>query len=180
MSICFDEIGNNTNKLISSNVVGIHKYKQYEPPTSINESLQFIGSTNFCSKFINKFTVHSTHFTYFFWKIFPLNGFLKWINSLLTIKHPSQKTLNTTHPFNITVDASLIGLGAILFQHNQDNRMQILSYISRFLTTQEQKLSTYDRELGAITFALSQYELVIIGFKSLFSAITPYFNFLHP
>ena len=43
--------------------------------------------------------------------------------------------------------------------------MQIISYNSRILTTQEQKLSTYDRELCAITFALSQYEFFIIGSK---------------
>ena len=43
--------------------------------------------------------------------------------------------------------------------------MQIISYNSRILTTQEQKLSTYDTELCAITFALSQYEFIIIGSK---------------
>ena len=41
--------------------------------------------------------------------------------------------------------------------------MQGISYNSRILTTQEQKLSTYDRELCAITFALSQYDLIVIG-----------------
>ena len=43
--------------------------------------------------------------------------------------------------------------------------MQVISYNSRIFTKQEQKLSTYDRELCAITFALSQYEVIIIGFK---------------
>ena len=43
--------------------------------------------------------------------------------------------------------------------------MQIISYNSRILTTQEQKLFTYDREICAITFALSQYEFFIIGSK---------------
>ena len=43
--------------------------------------------------------------------------------------------------------------------------MQVISYNSRILTTQEQKLSTYDRELCAITFALSLYEFIVIGSK---------------
>ena len=43
--------------------------------------------------------------------------------------------------------------------------MQTISYSSRILTTKEQKLSTYDRDLCAISFALSQYELLIIGSK---------------
>ena len=40
--------------------------------------------------------------------------------------------------------------------------MQVISYHSRISTTQEQKLSTVVRELCAITFALSQYEFLII------------------
>ena len=45
--------------------------------------------------------------------------------------------LNTTHPFYITVDESLIYLGAILFQHNTNSKMQVISYNSRILATQE-------------------------------------------
>ena len=63
---------------------------------------------------------------------------------------------NTTHPFYITVDASLIGLGAILFETNTENKMQVISYNSRILTTNEQKLFIDDRELCAIMFALCQ------------------------
>ena len=46
---------------------------------------------------------------------------------------------NTTHPFFITVDASLVGLGAVLFQMNEENKMKVVSYNSRILNTQEQK-----------------------------------------
>ena len=66
----------------------------------------------------------------------------------------------------ITVDASLIDLGAVLFQPNTNNKKQVISYNSRILTTQKQKLSTYDRELCAITCDLSQNEAMIIGSKS--------------
>ena len=34
---------------------------------------------------------------------------------------------NTKHPFFITVDASLIGLGAVLFQLNEQIKMKVLS-----------------------------------------------------
>ena len=64
---------------------------------------------------------------------------------------------NTTHPFFITVDASLVGLGAVLFQMNEENKMKVISYNSRILNTQEQKLSTLDRELLAIVYALQIY-----------------------
>ena len=70
---------------------------------------------------------------------------------------------NTKHPFFITVDASLVGLGAVLFQMNETNKMKGISYNSRILNTQEQKLSTLDRELLAIVYALQIYEFLIFG-----------------
>ena len=67
----------------------------------------------------------------------------------------------TKHSFCILVDASLVGLGAVLFQMNEENEMRVHSYNSRILNTQEQKLSTLDRELLAIVFALQIYEFLI-------------------
>ena len=41
---------------------------------------------------------------------------------------------NTTHPFFITVDASLVGLGAVLFQMNKENKMKVIFITPEFLT----------------------------------------------
>ena len=41
--------------------------------------------------------------------------------------------------------------------------MRVISYNSRILNPQEQKLSTLDRELLAIVHALQIYEFLIIG-----------------
>ena len=46
---------------------------------------------------------------------------------------------------------------------NEENKMKVTSYNSRILNTQEQKLSTLDRELLAIVYALQIYEFLIIG-----------------
>ena len=70
---------------------------------------------------------------------------------------------NTKHPFFITVDASLVGLVAVLFQMNEDNEMRVISYNSRILNTQEQKLSTLDRELLAIVYELQINDFLNIG-----------------
>ena len=70
---------------------------------------------------------------------------------------------NTKHPFFNTVDASLIGLGVVLFQLNEQNKMKVISYNSRILNPQEQKLSTLYRELLGIVHALQIYEILIIG-----------------
>ena len=46
---------------------------------------------------------------------------------------------------------------------NEENKMKVISYNSRILNTQEQKLSTLDRELLAIVYALQIYDFLIIG-----------------
>ena len=61
---------------------------------------------------------------------------------------------NKKHAFFNTVDASLIGLGAVVFQLNEQNEMKVISYNSRILNPQEQNLSTLDRELLGIVHAL--------------------------
>ena len=70
---------------------------------------------------------------------------------------------NTKLPFFISIDASLIGLGAVLFQLNEDNKMEVISYNYRILNPQEQKLSILDRELLGIVYVLQIYEFIIIG-----------------
>ena len=86
---------------------------------------------------------------------------------------------NTKHPFFIKVDASLIGLGAVLFQLNEQNKMKVISYNSRILNPQEQKLSTLDRELLGIVHALQIYEFLIIGSPHPIHSFTDHKPLLH-
>ena len=86
---------------------------------------------------------------------------------------------NTKHPFFITVDASFIGLGAVLFQLNEHNQMRVISYNSRILNPQEQKLSTLERELLGIVHALQSYEFIIIGSPHPIHVFTDHKPLLH-
>ena len=127
--------------------------------------MQFLGSVNFSSKFIEKLHIN----------LKPLDTLLhddvkfQWTPELEKIfedRMTAETELsipNTKHPFFITVDASLDGLGALLFQMNEENKMRVISYNSRILNTQEQKPSTLDRELFAKIYALQIYELLNFG-----------------
>ena len=68
---------------------------------------------------------------------------------------------NTKHPFFITVYASLIGLGVVLFQLNE-KKIKAISYNSRTLNP-KQKRFTVDSELLGIGHALQIYEFLVIG-----------------
>ena len=161
------EIGNQTIKPIHSKVDGIHKF---ETPSSKHELMRFIGSMNFYSKFIQNLHIPLKPFytllhddVSFNWTP-ELNKLFESIK--LSLKKDAELAIpNTSKPFNITVDASLIGLGVVLLQPNSNNKMQITSHNSRILNTQEQKFSTYDREFCAVTFAPTVYELIILGSK---------------
>ena len=121
--------------------------------------MSFIGALNFYTKFIEKLHIN----------LKPLYDLLHentpWSRTTdhQTLFHKLKNALtsdteltipNTKHPIFITVDASLIGLGAVLFQLNKKNKMKVISFNSRILTPQEQKLSTLDRELLGIVHAL--------------------------
>ena len=130
--------------------------------------MQFLGSVNFYSKVIEKLHINPKplytllHDDVKFQWTLELEKMFQDVKSAMTAE--TEITIsNTKHPFFITVDASLVGLGAVLFQMNEENKMRVISYNSRTLNTQEQKLSTLDRELLAIVYALQLYEFLIIG-----------------
>ena len=74
------------------------------------------------------------------------------------------KIPNTKHRFFITVDASLIGLGAVLSHLNEENKMKVISYNSCIQNLRQQKLSTLGCELLGIVQAFQIYDFLIIGF----------------
>ena len=157
------DIGYNTIKAIHSKNAAIHKIPS---PTGKVALRSFIGALNFYPKLFEK--LNSNHKASY--NLLHENTPRNWTpdNEQLFIKLKFSLTsdteltiLNTKHPFFITVDASLIGLGSVLLQLNEENKMKVISYISRIPNSQEQKLSTLDRELLGIVHALQTYESLI-------------------
>ena len=159
------EIGYNTIEPIHSKIAAIHKIPS---PTGKVALMSFIGALNFYTKFIEK--LHNNLKP--FYDLFHENTPWKWTDEHESLFQKLKMSLtsetgltipNTKHPFSITVDASLIRLGAVLFQLNEQNKMKVIPYNSRILNPQEQKLSTLDKELLGIVYALQIYEFLIIG-----------------
>ena len=164
------EIGYNTIKPIHSKITALHKIPS---PTGKVALMSFIGALNFYTKFYD--LLHEN--TPWKWtedheRLFQTLKTSLTSNTELTIP-------NTKHPFFITVDASLIGLGAVLFQLNEQNQMKVISYNSRILNPQEQKLSTLERELLGIVHALQIYEFIIIGSPHPIHVFTDHKPLLH-
>ena len=159
------EIRNITNKPIHSKIEAI---KNIPSRRTKQDVMQFLGTINFYSKFKEKLHINLKplytllHDDVNFQWTPEIDKPFKTIKNTMT--SDTELTIpNTKNPFFITVDASLIGLGAVLFQLNEQNKLKVISYNSRVLTTQEQKLSTLDRELLVIVYALQIYDFLIIG-----------------
>ena len=159
------EISYNTIKPIRSKIAAIHKIPS---PTGKVALMSFIGALNFYTKFNEK--LHNNLKP--FYDLLHENTSWKWADEheslfqklKMSLTSETELTIpNTKHPFFITVDASLIGFCAVLFQLNEQNKMKVISYNSRILNPQEQKLSTLDKELLGIVHALQIYEFLIIG-----------------
>ena len=158
------EIGNNSMKPIPSKIEAI---KRIPSPKEKKVVMQFLGSVNFYSKFVEKLQINLKplytllHDEEKFQWTLELEKIFQDVKNEITAE--TELTVpNTKHPFFKTVDASLVGLGAVLFLMKEENKMRVISYDSRILYTQEQKLSTLDRELLAIVYALQIYDFLII------------------
>ena len=172
------EIGDNTIKPIHSKNAANHKITS---PTGKVALMSFIGARNFYTKFIEKLHINLKPF----YDLLHENTPWKWTDEHESLFQKLKMSLtsetdftipNTNHPFFITVDASLIGLGAVLFQLNEQNKMKVISYNSRILNPQEQKLSTLDRELLGKVRALQINEfLIILLIQYIFLLITNLF-----
>ena len=159
------DIGNNTIKPIPSKIKAI---KRISSPKEKKDVMQFLGSVNFYSNFFEKLHIDlkplytSLHDDVKIQWTPELENLFQHVKNQITAE--TELTIpNTKHSFFITVDASLVGIGAVLFQRNEENKMRVISYNSRIPNTQEQKFSTLDRELLAIVYALQIYQFLING-----------------
>ena len=133
------EIGNNTMKPIPSKIEAITRIPS---PKEKKDVMQFLGSVNFSSNFIEKLHIDLKplytilHDDVKFQWTPEQEKLFQHVKNKMTAE--TELTIpNTKHPFFITVDASLVGLGAVLFQMNDDSKMRVISYNSRILNTQE-------------------------------------------
>ena len=112
------EIGNNTIKPIPSKIEAI---KRMPLPKEKKDVMQFLGSVHFYSKFIKKLHINFKplitllHDDVKFQWTPELEKIFQDVKNTMTAK-TELTILKTKHPIFITVDASLLDLGAVLFQ----------------------------------------------------------------
>ena len=99
------------------------------------ELMKFIGSLSFYSKYMDRLHVNmkplydSLHDSIkILWNI-ELETLFQQIKASIT-KDVTPTLPNTNHPFSNTEDSSLIGIGCVLFQMNDERKLDIISFKS--------------------------------------------------
>ena len=137
-------------------------------PKNQFEMRSFLGSIQFCAKFIPQFATISTPL----WDLTSKNAKWQWgskeaaafsqIKHLLTCA-PVMAYYNQNAKTRVTTDASPVGLGAILEQEQPDGGFRPVYYASRKLSKTEQHYSQFEREALAVKWACEKFFLFLYG-----------------
>ena len=144
--------------------------KDAKPPKTAKEVRSFLGLVNYCSTFIPNFSTISKPLR----ELTKKNVAFKWTkqhqDTFEIIKSSlSENSLNahfdTSLTTELTVDASPVGIAAILCQYNKDSREQkkIIAYASRSLTDIERRYSQTEKEGLALVWGCEHFHTYLFG-----------------
>ena len=153
-----------------------------EQPGSVKEVRSFIGLAQYCSRFIPDLAT----------KTEPLRRLTK-ARTKWAWEQDQQKafdiikqsiTEDCTNAYfslekqtELIVDASPIGLGAILAQKDENGELRIIAMASRALTPTEQRYSQIERESLAIAWGIKHFHLYL--FANNFTVVTDHRRLVH-
>ena len=146
----------------------IKTIQQTQAPTTPKEIRSFLGLVQYCAKFIKDYATLSE----------PLRQLTrknaKWErnenhqksfeilrNSLLN--HDVLAYFKTERPVKIIVDASPVGLGAILVQEQPDKSYRPISYARRTLSQPERNYSQTEREALGVFWGIERFKMYLQG-----------------
>ena len=146
----------------------VEAVKNARNPENPSEVRSFLGLVNYCSRYIPNFSTVSA----------PLRELtkarVKWTwnsehqKSFDKLKEllASAKTLayyDKEAETQVIVDASPVGLGAILSQRQRDGNFRPVSYASRTLTDVERRYSQTEKEALAVVWGCERFHLYLYG-----------------
>ena len=155
---------------ISADPTKVEAIKSAENPKNASEMRSFLGMVNYCSRFIPDFATVCK----------PLRDLTRknqsWIwtkqhsNAMKILKDAiTDKAVmsyfDPTKRTEIIVDASPVGLGAILSQYDESDNRKIIAYASKTLSPVEQRYSQTEREALAIVWSCEHFNLYLYGQK---------------
>ena len=145
-------------------------------PANVHEVRSFLGMANYNSKYIANYATVSAPLrelmkksTHFHWTADHQHAFDKLKNALTTA--PVMAYFDTNKETIITVDASPVGISAILAQEGlNSNDCRVVAYASRALSPVEKRYSQTEKEALSIVWAVEHFHLFL--YSKAFKLIT--------
>ena len=155
---------------ISPDMKKVESIKAMQRPTSQKEVRSFLGMTNYISRFIPHYADTTKPLrdltrknVEFAWCEEQEKAFVKLKELISDPK--SMAYFNEKSETKLVVDASPIGLAAILTQVDKRGKESIVAYSSRALTDVETRYSQTEREALAVVWACEYFHLYVHGCK---------------
>ncbi len=157
-----------SEKGISADPQKVAAIKNATRPENASELQSLLGLANYCSRFIPGFST----------MVKPLrelttNGTTwKWNDKAEKVLEELKESISAACVMSyydqqketeVLVDASPVGLGAILTQNSKAGGTEVTQYASRALTPVEQRYSQTEREALAIVFGCERFSLYLLG-----------------
>lgn len=137
--------------------------ENYPTPTNADEVRRFVAMSNFYRKFISKFSIHSIPLNQLTKKNVEFNWTPECQAAFAHIKTSLVNTITLAYPdyskpFTITVDASKLGVGAVLSQSNRP-----IAFASKAFNKADRNKITIEQELIAIHWSINHFKHYIFG-----------------
>ncbi|KAI4889258.1 hypothetical protein NFI96_001048 [Prochilodus magdalenae] len=152
-------------------------------PTSLKAVQRFLGFANFFQRFVRNFSMVAAPLTtltrktpgHFHWTNEAQQAFEELTRHLTTV--PVLQLPDPRAPFIVEVDASDVGVGAVLSQRSgSPNKLHPCAYYSHRLTPAAWNYDVGDRELLAIKLALEEWRHWLEGAEHPFVVWTDHKN----
>ena len=138
----------------------------FPSPSSKKEVLRFLGMCGFYRKFVPNFSE----------VVAPLTDLLKkgvkfdWSEACeiafqklkaVLMSDPVLEAPNFEKPFQLAVDASDVGIGAVLLQKDNSDILKPVSYYSKKLNIHQRRYSTIEKECLGLVLAVQHFEVYL-------------------
>ncbi|CDH61294.1 retrotransposon ty3-gypsy subclass [Lichtheimia corymbifera JMRC:FSU:9682] len=144
----------------------------WKVPTNVQEVRQFIGLAQHYRRFIPCFASIATPLTDLTKGSGPKRRAITWNDACQTsfemikaklMSAPVLQAPDTSKPYRVECDASDVGVGAVLLQHDNEGRWHPLAYESHKLSKEERHYPAQERELLAMLYALRTWRCFLEG-----------------
>ena len=146
----------------------ITSVQEFKPPQNVQEIRRFLGLASYYRRFIPGFAKIASPLHSLTRKDVSFEWTSECQKALDTLKDKLVKSPVLSYPqsdreYVLETDASVMGLGAVLSQLQEDQKLHPVAYASRALSSSEKNYGITDLETLAVVWAMSHFRSYVYG-----------------